>query len=180
MRTQTRFSLLLCFAALFLFTANVASAQDERENIVEIIDDLTIRWDTGAEKLATYDGLKDYCQTQVYRVKTRKLLDQIHHYDTVLYQIVIEKYEADSDAEAKATIDDIEKLETDYTTQSFLVFLREECQEYNAVESNLGRAGGKAYEKEVHAIEKELAKYIRAITKQVDTIDEHVHHLSGL
>lgn len=169
--------IVLC---LLLLAGLTAKAQDETENIVQIIDELTLQWDGGAEKLATYDGLREYCRNKVYREKTRKLLDRIHHYDTVLYQIVTKKYSVDSDPEAKATIDDIEKLETDYTTKSFLIFLREECQEFNTVENNLGRSKGKEYEKEVAHIEKELGKYIKAITKQVDTIDDHVHHLKGL
>lgn len=165
---------------LMFFTVHTLSAQDESENIVQIIDDLTIQWDEGAEKLDSYEGLRDYCRIKPYRDKTMKLLDQIHHYDTVLYLIVKEKYAVDSDPEAKATIDDIETLETDYTTKSFIVFLREECQEFNYVENNLGKAKGEEYEEEVKTIEKELDKYIKAITKQVDTIDEHVHHLKGL
>ena len=168
------------FFALLFGAASTLVAQDEKENIVQIIDELTLQWDNGAEKLGTYDGLRDYCRVKPYRDKTRKLLDNIHHYDTVLYLIVKEKYAVDSDPEAKATIDDIETLETDYTTKSFLVFLREECQDYNEVESNLGSAKGKEYEKERNRVEKELSKYIKAITKQVDTIDEHVHHLKGL
>ncbi len=175
-----KFSFPSLLILLFLCAALPMSAQDDRENIVQIIDDLTIQWDEGAEKLESYEGLRDYCRVKPYRDKTKKLLDQIHHYDTVLYLIVQEKYAVDSDPEAKATIDDIETLETDYTTKSFIIFLREECQEFNYVENNLGSAKGEEYEEEVRTIEEELGKYIKAITKQVDTIDEHVHHLKGL
>lgn len=162
----------------FCFIFFNATAQDE--DIVKIIDDLTIEWDTGAEKLGTYDGLKEYCRIKPYRDKTIKLLDKIHHYDTVLFQIVTSKYDTDKDPEAKATIADIETLEVDYTTRSFLVFLRQECQEYNYIENNLGRSKGEEYEKDVKALEDELGKYIAAITKRIDTIDEHVHHLKDL
>lgn len=165
---------------IFLLLSQPALAQDDAEKIVEIIDELTVQWDDGAEKLATYEGLRDYCRVKPYRDKTKELLDQIHHYDTVLYMIVTEKYAVDSDPEAKATIDDIETLEVEYTTKSFIVFLREECQEFNYVENNLGRSKGEEYEEEVKTIESELGKYIDAITEQVDTIDEHVHHLKGL
>ncbi len=162
---------------LFLF-ASTAAAQEE--DIVKIIDDLTIEWDNGAEKLSTYEGLKEYCRVKPYRDRTIKLLNNIHHYDTVLFQIVTEKFEMEKDPEAKATIDDIETLEVDYTTKSFLVFLREECQESNFIENNLGRAGGEEYKQEVAALEEELKKYIDAITRQIDLIDDHVHHLNGL
>lgn len=29
-------------------------------------------------------------------------------------------------------------------------------------------------------LEKELKKYVKEITRQIDLVDEHVHHLKGL
>ncbi len=169
---------LFTLVVFFSFTLLIVEAQDE-ENIVKIIDDLTIEWDNGAEKMKTYTSLKDYCRIKPYRDKTIKLLDQIHHYDTVLYFIVQEKFNASNDAEAEATIKDINTLELDYTTASFKKFLHKECNTINEIENNL-KEGSAEYKKEVKALEKELAKYIKAITAQIDVIDEHVHHLEGL
>ena len=107
----------ILLAALLIVSMGVFA--QEGEDIVKIVDDLTIKWDNEAVKLQTYEGLQTYCSTKPYRDKTIKLLDKIHHYDTLLYGIVSTKYDADKDEEAKATLDDIDRLETEYTTKNF-------------------------------------------------------------
>lgn len=162
---------------LFCFCTITAIAQDEEEDIVAIVDDLTLQWDTSAEKLETYDGLRDYCRVKAYRDNTILLLNQIHHYDSTLYNIVRTKFEASEDEEARATLDDILTLESEYTTREFLKFLRQECMAYNDNERNKNIEG---YEGQVKALEAELAKYVKSITRQIDIVDEHIHHLKGL
>lgn len=170
---KRRFLLIAFFTGL-LFSA---IAQETDKNIVEIIDDLTVRWDNSAKKLESHGGLTDYCRDKSYRDNTLNLLKLIHHYDSSLYTVVTRKYEANQDKEARATLDDIETLERDYTTQAFIQFLRDECISYNDAERNKTMG---SYEKEVKAIEKELKQYVDAVTRQIDIIDEHVHHLHGL
>ena len=164
---------------LFVFVFQSISAQETR-SIVEIVDDLTIKWDNEAKALDSYEGLENYCHNRVYRMETIKLLDEIHHYDTVLYAIVSTKYKDSEDAEARATLDDIETLESDYTTLSFKKFLRAECGKLNDTERNYGAQQGEEYTKEVALLEEELDKYIMSITRRIDIIDEHIHHLKGL
>ena len=155
-------------------------AQDESENITKIIDDLTVKWDSEAVVLSNYDGLSKYCTDRSYRVEMVRLLNKIHHYDTVLYKTVKAKFDEGSDAEAKATLDDIEHVEEKYTTKNFLDFLHKECNKFNEVEKNYGKKGGSKYIKETASLEKEAGKYIEVITERIDLIDEHVHHLQGL
>lgn len=161
---------------LTFFLATLSYAQDEID-IVKIIDELTLKWDEQAVELQTYKGLKYYCATKPYRDKTIKLLNKIHHYDTLLYGIVSRKYDSSKDNEAELTLKDIQKLETDYTTQNFKAFIHRECNGVNEIERNYGRAGGSQYEKEVKKLEKELSKYVSSITSRIDIIDEHIHHL---
>ena len=168
-----RLILLLCLSCFFLMTR----AQEKDENIVTIIDNLTIQWDNSAENLRTYEGLMDYCRTKAYRDNTILLLKQIHHYDSALYRIVQGKFQMSEDPEAKATLDDINTLETDYTTGAFLMFLRQECTALNDNERNKTMDDYKKVSKE---LEKEMKKYVEAITKQIDVVDEHIHHLKGL
>lgn len=162
---------------LLLLLISYSTFAQENEGIVKIIDDLRYSWDDEAVKLQSYKGLGDFCSNSVYRKKIIKMLDDIHHYDTLLYGIVTRKYDANKDPEAKATLDDIDILEVDYKTISFRKFIHQECNTYNEIENNLGRAKGPEYEKEVKELEDELIKYVAEITKQIDTIDEHVHHL---
>lgn len=153
----------------------LVSAQDE--DIVKIIDELTIEWDEEAKHLETYEGLQKYCGDKAYRDNTVDLLNKIHHYDSSLYKIVKDKYVNDQDPEAKATIDDIEKLELDYATRRFLNFLRKECMNLNDNENNKNIDG---YDEIVKDIEEEMIQYVEDITTQIDLIDEHIHHLKDL
>jgi len=171
---------LSIFIFTLLGTIHTIQAQNESENITEIIDELTVKWDGEAVTLGKYEGLANYCQNRTYRVEMVKLLNKIHHYDTVLYQTVKAKFDEKSDQEAKATLDDIQHVEEKYTTKSFLDFLHKECNKFNDVEKNYGKKGGNKYIKETQSLEKEAGKYIEVITQRIDLIDEHVHHLIGL
>lgn len=162
---------------LLLFFISFSIFAQEEAKIVKIIDELRYSWDDEAEKLETYAGLGEFCGNSPYRNNIIKMLDDIHHYDTLLYGIVTRKFAKDKDPEAKATLDDIETLEVDYTTKAFKRFIHKECNSYNEIENNLGAEGGEEYEKEVNMLEEELKKYVIEITKQIDIIDEHVHHL---
>ncbi|MEQ9467998.1 MAG: hypothetical protein RLN88_11340 [Ekhidna sp.] len=165
---------LLTTLCLFTFCA---FSQEDEASVVKAVDDLTIKWDAEAEMLQTYEGLGNFCGESQYRKKIIDMLDEIHHYDTLLYGIVTRKFAANEDAEAKLTLDDIQTLESEYTTKAFRRFIHQECNTYNDIEKNLGAAGGKEYKQEVKALETELKKYVIEVTKQIDLIDEHVHHL---
>ena len=154
---------------------NAAVAQDE--DIVKIIDVLTIKWDEEAKDLETYEGLKKYCRDKAYRDNTIELLNTIHHYDSSLFKIVTDKYANSKDPEAKATLEDIETLELDYATRRFLNFLRRECMSLNDNENNKNLEG---YDEIVLDIEDEMIQYVEDITRQIDLIDEHIHHLKDL
>lgn len=163
--------------ATILFTLCSSLLFAQETEIAKTIDALTLKWDSNAIKLETYAGLGEFCSQSSYRKEIISLLDEIHHYDTLLYGIVTRKFDANQDAEASATIKDIDKLESEYTTKAFKKFIHQECNTYNDIEKNLGSKKGKPYEKEVKKLEKELIKYVDEVTKQIDLIDEHVHHL---
>ncbi len=171
----SKFSPMKNLAIILLIFCSVAvHAQDE--NIVAIVDDLTMKWDKQAETLQKYTGLRYYCTAEVYRTNTTELLDEIHHYDTLLYGIVTRKYADSKDKEAEATLKDIITVEADYTTKSFKEFLQKECDGYTEIEENYKNKGSKYY-KEIEKLEKELSKYVITITQRIDLIDEHIHHL---
>ncbi|PIB35195.1 hypothetical protein BFP72_07195 [Reichenbachiella sp. 5M10] len=148
--------------------------------LVKTVDSLRIVWDKEAVILETYKGMEEYCRNGQYRRNTIELVKVIHHYDSMLYKTVVDKYDASEDEEAKATLKDIEKLEKDYTTKSFLTFIHEECSEFNSIEKNYSKANSKQYKKEVASMEKKLVKYVEQITSQIDIVDEHIHHLENL
>lgn len=167
------------FIILLLFLS-ISSLQAQDKDITQIIDELTLQWDETADKMRTYQGMKDYCHNSNYRYVTIALLKDIHHQDSILYNIVSTKFDKNGDKEAKATLDDIVLLEKNYTTKSFLKFLHKDCGRVNEIENNFARKGGSKYEKEQKILESELENYIRAITQQIDIVDKHIHHLEGL
>lgn len=162
---------------LFISLLSLSIFTYSQEDIVAIIDDLTVKWDKQAESLEKYSGMKYYCTSEIYQDKTIGLLDKIHHYDTLLYTIVAEKYENVKDKEAQATLKDILTVETDYTTPNFKAFLKEECVRFTEIEEKYSKESGSEYYKEVEKLEKELSKYVINVTKRIDLIDEHIHHL---
>lgn len=162
-------------ALLSLFLLSGVIFAQENESLVMELDELRSNWDTNAAKLKSYEGLGNFCSDRYFRQRVVDMLDGIHHYDTLLFNIVSTK--GATDKEATATIKDIKKLESEYTTKSFRNFIHKECNTYNEIENNFGGEKGKAYNKEVGKLEKELKKYVSEITKQIDLIDEHAHHL---
>ncbi|MEQ8905234.1 hypothetical protein [Ekhidna sp.] len=163
---------------VFLMCGLSAAAQKKSEvDIVAIIDDLTVRWDETAIKMKNYQGIQEFCLTEKFRYETIELLDDIHHWDTTLYFIVQEKFDTSKDKEAAATLEDIEKLETEYSTANFKSFITEECGILKVIQDNFDKETVKQYEKDIRKFEKELVKYLNSITYRIDIIDEHIHHL---
>ena len=158
---------------IFVYT----SSAQESPNIVKVIDALTVQWDETAISLKDYQGIQNFCTSEKQRLETIDLLDQIHHWDTTLYFIVQAKYEGSKDPEAAATLEDIEKLETEYSTENFKAFILNECTMLKEIDDSFDKNTVKQYEKEIKKFEKELVKYLNSITYRIDIIDEHIHHL---
>lgn len=158
-----------------LLGLNVFSQDDS--DIVEVIDNLRYRWDASAINLKTYQGIQEFCLNSQYQMETNDLLDAIHHWDTTLYFVVQEKFDESEDLEAAATLDDIMKLETEYSTVNFKKFITDECGMLKVINDSFEEETVKKYEKDIKKFEKELVKYINSITYRIDIIDEHIHHL---
>lgn len=157
--------------------ASISGYTQEKPGIVTVIDNLTLRWDQGAINLKTYQGIQEFCLDASYQSDVIELLDEIHHWDTTLYFIVQQKFDAKKDKEAAATLSDIEKLESEYSTINFKTFIQDECTQLKVIEDSFDQATIKQYEKDIRQFEKELIKYVNSITFRIDIIDEHIHHL---
>lgn len=164
------------FTCFILFFGISSLAQETK--IVDVIDNLTVRWDQGAINLKSYQGIQEFCLDEDYKNETTFLLDEIHHWDTSLYFIVQRKFEENEDEEAMETLRDIEKLESDYSTINFKNFIENECTQLKIIQDNFDQKKVKQYEKDIRKFEKELVKYIDNITYRIDIIDEHIHHLN--
>lgn len=156
-----------------------ALAQDE--SLRQQIDDVTFSWDTESKTMETYDGLLQFCKDKAYRDGVIEILDQIHHYDSVLYERAQAASKKSDDKEIKKLIKEIESFEDEYSMKGFIAFLYEECKAQSALEKNSkdlkGTSGSDGYDSQVYMLEIELQKYVKHITKRVDSIRKHVHHL---
>ena len=161
---------------LGLFTLLFSTLAQE-ESVGAKLEELTTKWDGEAEKLSNYDGLTQFCLDKNYRSEMVGTSKGIHHYDSVLYQEIAKKVRYGGSGEMKKTLKDIEKFENGYTIKDFLTFLNEECIARSAIEKN-ARKTGEDKDGEVYMLETELAKYVKHITKRIDVIREHVHHLN--
>lgn len=171
---------LTLIIAVFVWFASGLWAQEKTSDIIFIVDELRTAWDIEALKMESYVGMKEYCHSKTYRSSVSNLLNKIHHYDTTLYFTVMEKYDVKKDPAAKETLDDILKLETEYTNPNFVAFLKEECKKVIAIEKNLAKKDSGGFDKDIDALEEELTLYIDAVTERVDLVDEHIHHLKAL
>ncbi|WP_425391675.1 hypothetical protein [Ekhidna sp.] len=165
---------------LILLTVSLGLAQEER--LDEKIDAVTYDWDLEADKLATYAGLQQLCTDAEYRQRILSLLDDIHHYDTVLYGVLVKISKTSKDREVKKTLHDIKKFEEEYNTRSFIHFMNEECNAMREIEKDAEKTandvGINSYSGQVYLLETELYKYVKHVTARVDKIRLHVHHLS--
>lgn len=160
----------------------VGKAQENADSSLgESINNLTYRWDKEAEKLSTYDGLITFCDEESYRFEIISLLNDIHHFDSVLYQRLVKAQRFNHDKEIEKTLEDIREFEDHYAMKDLIHFLHQECLEKGKIEKNAKELkndiGENSYDGQIYLIEVELNKYIKHITKKVDIIRKHVQHL---
>ncbi|MBC6401045.1 MAG: hypothetical protein GDA51_08395 [Ekhidna sp.] len=166
----------------FLFITISTFSQEENERLDEKIDELTYGWDLEADKLSSYEGLTNLCSDGNYRNEIFQLLKDIHHYDTILYNVLTDLSKRSSDKEIAKTLRDIKKFEEDYGMKNFIHFMSEECKAMINIERDAddtrNEVGFTSYSGQVYILETELVKYVNHVTDRVDKIREHVHHLS--
>ena len=162
------------------FLVNAQTETDER--LDDKIDQITYDWDLEADKLSSYEGLQNLCTDETYRQKIFSLLNDIHHYDTVLYGVLIKLQKTSKDKEIVKALKDIKKFEKEYNTKSFIHFMNEECKVLIDIEKHAddtrNEVGYTSYSGQVYLLETELFRYVKHVTDRVDKIRKHVHHIS--
>ena len=163
-----------------LFSLCVQS-QSSQETLGKKIDDITFAWDLEQDNLDDYDGMLKFCSDKDYRLEVISLLNEIHHYDSVLLERLQRAIRFSKNKEIEKTLEDIEKFEKEYSMKEFVKFLFDECQGIYEIEKNKedlqDEIGDESYGGRRYVLETELARYIHHITKRVDLVRDHVHHL---
>ena len=167
---------------LFLMMLLISfSSMSQEKPTRAIIDNVTYDWDKEAKVLRTYEGLRLLCGDPSYRKRIFSLLNEIHHYDTLLFSVLTELSQNKSNHEIKKTLKEIEKFEKNYDSNKFLKFLGQECKASKKLEDEYTESRNavaeNSYSGQVYVLEAELFKYVQHVTHCVDKIRTHVHHL---
>jgi len=169
------------FVICLLACVFLLKGQDTKESLGKIIDDITYAWDLESDNLDDYEGMLKFCTNRDYRLEVIAMLHDIHHYDSVLLERLRKASRFKKTAELEKTLADIEKFEKEYSMKAFVQFLYEECKGMSDIEKQKkdiqDDIGEESYDGKRYILETEIAKYIHHITKRVDVIREHVHHL---
>jgi alkyl hydroperoxide reductase subunit AhpF len=108
-------------------------------------------------------------------------MSEIHHFDSLLYEKALVAQSRSDDKEIKKLIKEIEGFEGKYSFRDFIHFLKEECDGLKKLEKNskdLNTATGEeSLDGQIYIIEVEMQRYVKHLTKRVDHIRKHVHHL---
>ena len=153
---------------------------DEHAVLMEF-DKITKEWTAIAKEFGSYKGLTKYCSEREFRNEVDALLGAIHHYDTLLYGILINKTLHTSNPELKITIREIEKVEKDFKPKNFHEHLNQDCRHRRKLERNKEKTKNDmhiySYDGQVLIIENDIRQYVQRITRLVGLIHKHAFHL---
>lgn len=172
---------IIHFCSAFLISLAIYAQESDPVTIGAAVDKITASWDKESKTLNNYEGLSQFCDDQEYRNQIINLLNDIHHYDSALYKKLVAAQRRKHDKEIEKTLEEIAKFEEKYSMKGFIHFLHEECKSQKDIEKHSKESkndiGENSYDGQIYIIETELNKYIKHITKRVDNIQKHVHHL---
>jgi len=162
-----------CFAA--------QGTENDTTNIISKFDEISYKWDAVAEDLEKYQGLGSFCLQRDYRTRVIQLLEEVHHFDSLVYDKLKKISAYKESGEIRKTVKQIEELESEFSIKEFTSFLNKECRDRKAIEktrddlkANIGQDG---YDGQQKLLEGTLYRYIRHVTYLVDHIRKHIHHL---
>lgn len=161
-----------------------AISQDDEESfksIVEHFDELDKDWHSIEPTLDNYEGIKTYCTDDNYKEKVHEMLEELHHYDTLIINKMNDaSYEIDN-RERKKILRQIEKFEEEFSIPKFLQKLKQECHERHETEHDKKYTkndfADNSYDGQRLIVEQEISKYMKHITSKIDHIDKYLHHL---
>jgi hypothetical protein len=173
---------------LFLLAASFAFAQkkDSKKEVYALEKDydlLVVAWEKLSVDLKTYSGLQTYCKSDEYKKSTINILEQIHHYDTLILEVMssTEALAKLDEKEKASTLKEIEKFESEYSVLAFIAKLTAECKYSREIEKDKKYSksdiGANSYDGQILLLETDLSKFIKHIDSRVEHIDDHIHKL---
>ncbi len=175
-------TIIFLLASCFVFAQNKDTESGEH-TLEKDYDLLVVAWENLSAELKTYSGLQSYCKSDEYKKSTIDILEQIHHYDTLILDVISSKEAlAKLDEKEKAsTLKEIEKFESEYSVLAFIAKLTEECKYSREIEKEKKYSktdiGANSYDGQILLLETDLSKFINHIDTRVEHIDDHIHKL---
>lgn len=180
MQSRMKYLLTLLIVA---FGFKVSFSQDAKLTLEQEYDILVVEWEKISAELKTYQGLELYCKSDDFKKKTINMLGLIHHYDSLVLQVLVDpKLTSKLDSkEQKATLKEIEEFESAYSVKEFVKKLNDECKFRSQIEKekkySKNDIGANSYDGQILLLETDLRKYIKHIDTRVEHIDDHLHKL---
>ena len=170
------------FSALIICLLVIpALAQESGQELRLAIDEVTYQWDQYAYEIDDWNGLTLFCKNDDFRKEILGLMNDIHHYDSALYVGLKKIQRQSSNREVNKTIHEIEQFETEYSIKDMIRFMHQECRDrkeiVNKEDELKADLGMESYDGQIMLVEKELASYVKHVTKKIDNIREHAHHI---
>ncbi len=179
-----KFSKTLLVISLLLGYMNGYAFQQSGDTTVNLeskFDNISFRWDLVAQELERYDGLSQFCIQNDYRKNVINILNEIHHFDSLVYKRLKHISSRRNSGEIRKTVKQIEELETEYDIKSFTAFLNKECKDRRQVEKSKkvlkGNYGEYSYDGQKHLVENAIERYVHHVTHLIDHVRKHIHHL---
>lgn len=174
-------STLLLF---FLFFSQIVVAQNYDDISVERnYDELTEQWVSLSDEMKHYHGLGQFCNNEAYRDQVITVLQKIHHYDSLVLDIINDPtYMLDiSQKDYKQTRKELDKIETDFSIKAFISVLRESCITRRELESEKDQLklqlGVYSFDGQVLILETGISKYLNHLDKHLISMRDHIHKI---
>lgn len=168
---------------LIFFTFNLtAYGQEEYDiNLAIEFDMVDADWHALAKTMNNYEGFQEYCENPQFKKQVEEALLNIHYLDSLILNKLTDYTYIMDEKERASSLKEISKFETKYSVKRFTKTLKEECHERHNIEHNKKKTkkefGINSYDGQKLVLEVELQSYINHITKLVDHIDRHAHHI---
>lgn len=182
----TKAGMLFLLISLVSKSAGYAMVTSNGSNNPEVVTDfkdLTHKWYLVSDMLVTYDGLSRYCIDPSFQSEVMEVLTEIHRYDSTLF-VAISAIAAESqDRKLKRALKKIGHFENKYNALALSMTLKSECYNQKKLERQYRKAknyfGAHSFDNQVVITEAFLKKNVDHIHKLMESIEDHVHHLTS-
>ncbi|MDA1121343.1 MAG: hypothetical protein O2887_12780 [Bacteroidetes bacterium] len=175
------------FGTFFLLTSFLSIGQTKdmsqtKEAIEAKFDQIAAHWNLLSAELDNYEGLSAYCTSNEYRMEVLVVLNEIHHFDSLIMdKVKAPNFKHENQREERKTLQNIAEFESEYSLKNFVEKLSQECEDRKDIEKHkketINEIGSDSYGGQKLVVELDLYKFIHHVTKRLDHIETHLHRL---